>query len=223
MIYGDGADLATMARLAVDDRIAGLTTNPSLMKQSGVTDYREFANSVLNIAHGKPVSFEVLADDLKEMERQAKVIASWGKWGNVYVKIPITNSEGKSTAPVIAALSSLGIRVNVTAVFTTAQAAAIKLLLSPLDIVSVFCGRIADSGVDPEDTMMAVRGQIRCKLLWASTREVFNVKQAERCGCDIITLTPDLIAKMDGFGRDLNEYSLATVLQFKRDAEGVTL
>lgn len=217
MIYADGADLENIARLS--DKVAGYTTNPSLLRKSGVKDYREFALRVLEVAQGKPVSFEVFADDLEEMVRQAKIISSWGP--NVYVKIPITNSEGESTIPVIRELRNSGIPQNVTAVFTVDQIR--NLYLDPLDIVSIFAGRIADTGIDPEETMINARKELGCKLLWASAREPFNVVQASRCGCDIITLAPEMIDKLSGFGRDLTEYSLETVKQFKRDAEGLTL
>lgn len=229
-IYADGADLKTMAALA--EKVAGFTTNPSLMKKAGITDYRQFAREVLAIAGGKPVSFEVLADDLPTMLGQAREIASWGE--NVFVKIPVMNAGAETTGPVIAALNKNGVRVNVTAVMTTGQARAACTCLNwdpdkpTPGIISVFAGRIADAGHDPYaivwDAVAAARasgGEIR--ILWASARQAYSVIEAQRAGAHIITLTPDLIAKLSMFGRDLNAYSLETVRQFLKDAEGITL
>lgn len=226
-IYADGADLKTMARL--EPKVAGFTTNPSLMKKAGITDYRTFAREVLAIANGKPVSFEVLADDLEAMLRQAIELASWGE--NVYVKIPVMNSMGETTGPVIGALVKNGVHVNVTAVMTLGQANAASACLNwgeanPDSIVSIFAGRIADAGQDPAPIVWEaarVAHYNGARVLWASARQVFSVIEAQRAGADIITLTPDLIEKTAMFGRDLNEYSLETVRQFKRDAEGITL
>lgn len=222
-IYADGADLRTMA--ALSEKVAGFTTNPSLMKKAGITDYRVFAREVLAIAGGRPVSFEVLADDLQEMERQARVIAGWG--AGVFVKIPVTNSLGESTGPVIRALTADGIRVNVTAIMTPGQArGAVEAIAQPGSIVSIFAGRIADCGHDPYAIVWDAVSVARAggtRVLWASARQVYSVIEARRACADIITLTPDLIAKVDGFGRDLRAYSLETVLQFKKDAEGITL
>ena len=224
VIFCDGADLKQMRELSWHERVAGWTTNPSLMKKSGVTNYREFAKAVLEIAGSQPVSFEVIADDFNEMERQAREIASWGK--NVYVKIPVTNTRGDSSGKLISTLATSGVKVNVTAVFTVPQSHLAMTALNGSDgIISLFAGRIADSGVDPESLIsnaMTFRYGSP-KFLWASAREVFNVKQAERCDCDIITLSPDLITKLDGFGRDLEEYSRATVRQFYEDAKGYSL
>lgn len=222
-VYADGADLASMAALA--GKCDGFTTNPSLMKKAGVTDYQKFGIDVLAAVNGKPVSFEVFYDDLAGMERQAREIANWG--ANVFVKIPITNTLGESTCPLIERLAFDGIKINVTAVFTKDQArGAVDAIGNHPGIVSIFAGRIADTGRDPARIMRSVRakiGALPVQLLWASAREVYNVVQADECGCDIITLSPELIAKLDGFGRDLAEYSLATVKQFKRDSEGLTL
>lgn len=224
-IYADGADLRSMALLAARDDVKGLTTNPSLLRQSGVTDYRTFAREVLALSGGKPVSFEVLSDDLHEMEEQAREIASWGE--NVFVKIPITNSAGEFAGPVIGRLTVSGIKVNVTAVFTAKQAkAAAEAMAFPGNIISVFAGRIADTGVSPArivlDAVMAAR-RAGARVLWASARQVYSVIEAENVGADIITLTPSLIEKLRDFGRDLDEFSLATVKQFAKDAEGITL
>ena len=195
------------------------------MRKANIEDYGEFAFAVLKVAAGKPVSFEVFADDFKEMERQAREIASWGK--NVFVKIPVTNTLGNPSYDLIWRLAGAGVKVNVTALMTAQQARVAVDSLRGSGIVSVFAGRIADTGKDPMRTMRSVRAKIGPKsgtqLLWASTREVFNVLQAEESGCDIITLAPDLIGKFDHFGRNLNEYSLETVRQFHRDAQGLRL
>lgn len=220
-IYLDGADLASMGVLA--DKVDGFTTNPSLMKKCGISDYRAFAREVLNLSAGKPVSFEVLSDDFGNMEREAREISSWGE--NVYVKIPIVNTANLATNDLIRKLSAK-ISVNVTAVLSKDQArGAIDSLVSA-GIVSVFAGRIADTGRDPSRIMRSARARIgksRVLLLWASAREAFNVVQAEEAGCDIITLSPELLGKLDGFGKDLAGYSLETVRQFHRDAAGVVL
>lgn len=223
-IFADGADLAAIRKLAQDPRVDGMTTNPSLMRRAGIQDYRSFARAVLEAANGKPVSFEVLADDLDGMERQAREIASWG---NVYVKVPITNAAGLFTGPVIAALSDDGIRVNVTAVLSYSQAQrAWGCLERPGNIVSIFAGRIADTGTDPVPLVRSFTEIARrngTRVLWASTRQVYDVVLAEQAGADIITLTPDLIAKLSLRGKNLEQYSLETVQQFQRDAEGITL
>lgn len=226
MIYCDGADLATMKALAADERIEGWTTNPSLMKKAGVTNYRDFADAVLAVVKGKPVSFEVFADDFEKMERQAREIASWAS--NVYVKIPVTNTQANPSFDLIHRLSRSGVQVNVTAVFTADQARHAIGSLNGGGIVSVFAGRIADTGADPCRVMRSARAKIDAhrygtQLLWASAREVYNVVQAEDSGCDIITLSPELIGKLAGFGRNLTDYSLETVRQFHRDAEGYAL
>ena len=223
-IYCDGANLKQMAAYADDERVDGFTTNPSLMKKSGVTNYQDFADAVLNAIGDKPVSFEVFADDFPTMEKQAKEIASWGK--NVYVKIPVTNTQGSPSYDLIWRLAHGGIKVNVTAVFTPLQCRLAVDALNGTGILSVFAGRIADTGSDPERIMRSARAKIGSEdtlLLWASAREVYNVVQAEGCGCDVITLSPDLIEKMRGFGRSLADYSLETVRQFHRDAQGYTL
>ena len=223
-IYADGADLAQMEALAQNKRVSGFTTNPSLMKKAGVTSYRHFARAVLDRVGDKPVSFEVFADDFKTMEEQAREIASWGP--NVYVKVPVTNAQANPAYDLIWRLSRTGIKVNVTAVFTPQQARTAILSLDGDSIVSVFAGRIADTGQDPARVMRSARAKIMhhsTKLLWASAREVYNVVQAEECGCDIITLAPELIEKLSGFGRNLTDYSLETVRQFHRDAAWLSL
>ncbi len=221
-IYADGADLDSMARL--ERKVDGFTTNPSLMRKAGITDYRAFARAVLDVAGNKPVSFEVFADDFETMEIQAREIASLGP--NVYVKIPVTNTQRNPSYDLIYRLARSKVNVNITAVFTSQQARIATNSLNGNGIVSIFAGRIADTGADPARVMRSAKAAIKhqgVKLLWASSREVYNVVQAEEAGCDIITLSPDLIEKLEGFGRDLAEYSLETVKQFHRDAQGLTL
>lgn len=220
-VFADGADPSQMATL--ESKVDGFTTNPSLMKSAGINDYRAFAKEVLAITQ-KPVSFEVLSDDWREMEAQAREIAAWGR--NVYVKIPVTNCAGESSAPLIDKLAQDGIRLNVTAVMTQRQINNVQIALNGKpSIVSVFAGRIADTGVDPCYTMKRARFAIGSPvlLLWASAREVYNVYQADQLGCDIITLAPDLIKKLSLRGKGLTEYSRETVQQFHRDAEGLTI
>lgn len=221
-VYLDGADLDAMLKWI--GKIDGITTNPSLCRKAGITDYRAFARDVLTVAVGKPVSFEVFSDDFKDMERQAREIASWGS--NVLVKIPVTNTKAEPSYELVSRLVRNGVKVNLTAVFTKDQARlAIDSLNGSESIVSIFAGRIADTGHDPSRIIRSANSRLRGKtrILWASAREVYNVKQAEECGAEIITLSPELVAKLDGFGRDLNEYSLATVRQFNEDAKGLTL
>lgn len=221
-IYADGALADEMIALKDDPLVRGFTTNPTLMRASGVTDYKAFADHVLKALTEKPISFEVFADDLNEMERQARLIASWGS--NVNIKIPVTNTKGIYTGPVIHALSCDGISVNVTAVFTNEQVAKVAADLSPAtpSIISVFAGRIADSGRDPVPFMTKAKDQLAplgsAKLLWASPREVYNIVQADKAGVDIITLPAAMIKKMALFGKDLDAFSLETVDMFYKDA-----
>lgn len=224
-IYLDGADIQAMRALI--HRCDGVTTNPSICRKAGITDYAAFAKDAIAASGGKPISFEVFADDLLNMERQAHIIASWGE--NVYVKIPITTTSVASTAPLIESLAGEGLRLNVTAILTRYQVAIAVTALNGADgIVSIFAGRIADAGHDPVNTIRYAVSRTRArggktKVLWASTREVYNAVQADECGCDIITMSPDLIAKLDGIGRDLNAVSLDTIKQFHRDGEGFSL
>lgn len=229
-LFSDGADRASMLAMARNPRVAGLTTNPSLMRKAGVTDYRSYCREILAEITDKPISFEVFADDLDGMRRQAAEIAGWGS--NVYVKIPVTNSTGLPTTPLIRELAGQGVKLNVTALFTLEQVATVTAALTggAPSVVSVFAGRMADAGVDPVPMLRAARVLCRaagpqCELLWASTRELFNIIQADEAGCDIITVPPDLLGKLDLFGKDLAQYSLETVQMFKRDAEsaGFTL
>ena len=219
-IFLDSADIAMLTKYGSDKRVVGITTNPALMKKSGIASYRNFAAIVLGIAAGRPVSLEVTADDFDEMERQARTIYEWGQ--NIWIKIPITNTRGESTIPLIAKMKDM--RINVTAVMTRDQIDALEEVDRPWNIVSVFAGRIADTGRDPEWTMRHARGVLKkSQLLWASAREVLNVSQAESAGTDIITLTPDLIGKLDLHGKSLAEYSLDTVRMFHEDGKGLSI
>ncbi len=221
-IYADGANLDEMKSLA--PKVDGFTTNPSLMRKAGVTDYLAFCRAAA--ALGKPISFEVFADEFAEMKRQARLLAALGS--NVYVKIPITNTRGESSAGLITQLSAQGIKVNVTAVFTMNQVQTVEgALTSTPAIISIFSGRIADTGIDPKVACRFARKICRpeTEVLWASTRELINIKQAEACGCDIITVPNDILRKMPLFAKDLAEYSLETVRMFHDDAKasGFTL
>lgn len=221
-IYADGADLASMTALAAQDHITGLTTNPTLMRQAGITDYTAFAAEVLAQVRTKPISFEVFADEPVEMGRQARIIASWAD--NVYVKIPVSTTDGTPCDALVRELSSEGIKLNVTALMTPAQVKDVRDALAPgvPSIISVFAGRIADTGRDPVPLMaeclhlLAERPEI--ELIWASPRELLNVFQADEIGCHIITVTPDVLKKLALVGKDLDEYSVETVQMFHRDA-----
>jgi transaldolase len=221
-IFADGADKAGMLQMNMHPMIAGFTTNPTLMRKAGVEDYRRFAQDILTVIKDKPISFEVFTDDLDAMETQAREIASWGR--NVVVKIPVTNTKGDSTVKVISDLSRAGVRVNVTAMMTPAQVQAVVPALQggPPAFVSVFAGRIADSGRDPVPIMKEIveflKASPNIQLIWASPREVLNVVQANAIGCHIITATNDLIKKISLFGKDLDQFSLETVKMFYDDA-----
>ena len=221
-IYADGADLESIIALAEDPRISGFTTNPTLMRKAGVDHYESFAHKVLETITTHPISFEVFADEPADMVRQARLIASWGD--NVYVKIPITNTRGVPSDEVIRELSADGVHLNVTALMTVAQVEAVAQASQggPGHVVSVFAGRIADTGRDPmpimAEALQVLAPQPELELLWASPREVLNVRQAEQVGVHIITATPDLIAKMASFDKDLDQFSLETVQMFHDDA-----
>jgi transaldolase len=219
-IFADGADLEGILRLAADERISGFTTNPTLMRQSGVSDYEGFARKVLDHIEDRPVSLEVFSDEFGDMARQARKLASWAE--NVLVKIPITNTLGESSIPLIRQLSGEGLRLNVTAVMNVRQSreAAEALAAGPGAVVSVFAGRIADTGRDPIPIMKECLDVLapHLELLWASPREVLNAYQADAIGCHIITMTHDLLAKLSLFDKDLDEYSLDTVKMFHGDA-----
>jgi transaldolase len=221
-IFADGADLDGILALAADPRIAGFTTNPTLMRQVGLTDYARFAQDLLERLSEHPISFEVFADDVEGMRCQAHTIASWAE--NVYVKIPVTSTTGESMAPLVRELSEGGVKVNVTALFTTAQVELITAAVTDgaPSYISVFAGRIADAGVDPMPIIarsVQIMAQApRSELIWASPREILNLIQADQVGCHIITITHALLKKLDGLGKSLEQYSLETVRMFHDDA-----
>lgn len=221
-IFADGADKAAIMEVAANPLVKGFTTNPTLMRKVGITDYEGFARDLLADITDRPISLEVFSDDFGEMYEQAIKIASWGS--NVYVKIPITNTLGESAIPLLERLAPHGVQVNVTALFTEAQVQAVSDVLADAapSNISVFAGRIADAGVDPLPIMTrAVEIMARYpqqELIWASPREVYNVVQADDIGCHIITVTNDLIAKLPNLGKDLDQFSLETVKMFRNDA-----
>ena len=222
-IFADGADLAGILEMARNPLISGFTTNPTLMRKAGITDYEAFAKQVLIEVNHLPISFEVFSDDLLDMERQALKISSWAE--NIYVKIPATNTRGVSTRSVVLNLMRAGVKLNITAMTTPAHIAEMLPALAggPAAIVSVFAGRVADSGRDPvplmRDCMSLIAESPNVELLWASPREILNLVQAENIGCQIITMTNDLIAKIPLLGKDLDEFALETVRMFDRDAK----
>lgn len=224
-IFSDGADKLSMVELAKNPVIKGFTTNPTLMRKAGVADYATFAKEVLAEIKDKPVSFEVFSDDFQEMERQALIIASWGK--NVYVKIPITNTKAETSFDLIKKLAAGGVKLNVTAILTSAQVAHIIPALKPSvpAIISVFAGRVADTGIDPIPMMEEAKAMLKpfpnYELLWASSRELFNIYQAEYVGADIITVTPDILKKGAMVGVDHTQLSLETVKMFYDDGQKV--
>ncbi len=221
-VFTDASNAAEIRGYASESWVSGFTTNPTLMRKGGVTDYKAFAEEAIEAAAGKPLSLEVVADDLKSMEEQGFILGSWGS--NVVVKIPISTTSGESCVPVVRSLLDAGIGVNVTAILTDAQVISLARVLQPEDniIVSVFAGRIADSGIDPVPVMRRYLDQLsifpNAELLWASPREVLNIVQASEIGCHIITVTPDLLRKLDLLGRDLHQFSLETVRMFYDDA-----
>jgi transaldolase len=224
-LFLDGADENIIRAMIDNPLIRGFTTNPTLMRKAGVVDYAAFARRMAALVGQRPISFEVFSDDFATMEREARVIASFG--GNVYVKIPITNTKGASSAGLIKKLSREGIPLNVTAILTLDQVGEVAEVLAPdvPAIVSVFAGRIADTGIDPVPVMAeGVRILQRCsraELLWASPRELLNIFHANDCGCHIITATADVLGKLNLVGKDLTQYSLETVQMFYKDAEAV--
>ncbi len=222
-LYADGADKAGILDLYAKPYIKGLTTNPSLMRKAGIHDYESFAKDILQTVTAKPISFEVFTDEFPEMARQAAKITAWGK--NVYTKIPITNNRGESSLPLIKELAQSKVKLNVTALFTEKQVAGVLEALNPdvPSVVSVFAGRIADTGVDPMPLMKKYAAMCarmpKAELLWASTREVLNLVQAEECGVAIITVPHDILAKAAKLlGLSLEEMSLDTVKTFSKDA-----
>jgi transaldolase len=222
-IFADGADIDGILAMYKNPLIKGFTTNPSLMRKAGIGDYEEFARRLLAAIPDRPISFEVFADTPREMMRQARVIASWG--GNVNVKIPVTNTAREFTGAVIEELSDEGIAINVTAVMTIPQVRRIASCLSPAApaIVSLFAGRVADTGTDPvplmREALNLLASRPKAELLWASPRELLNIFQADGIGCHIITVTHDLLAKLALVGKDLDAYSLETVKMFHGDAQ----
>ena len=221
-IFADGADLEGIRKLAQNPLIEGFTTNPTLMCKAGISDYAAFAKDMLGVISGAPVSFEVFADEFDEMEAQALEIASWGD--NVYVKIPITNTKGDSSVPLVERLSAQKAQVNVTAMMTLDQVrhVAEALCAETPAVVSVFAGRVADTGLDPVPLMREAVGVLesrpKAELLWASPRELLNIFHADEVGCHIITVTHDLLGKLKGVGKDLDQFSLETVQMFYDDA-----
>ena len=220
-IFADGADIEGIKTLAADSSIKGFTTNPTLMNQAGIQDYEAFSKQVIEVVGGLPLSLEVFTDDIDEMETQARKIASWGE--GVFVKIPVTNTKGESTASLVERLAGSGVQVNVTALFTVRQVEVVADALSA-DVpafVSVFAGRIADAGQDPIPIMTEALDVLRplpeARLIWASPRELLNIVQADQIGCDVITVTHDLLKKLPSLGKDLDQFSLETVKMFFDD------
>jgi transaldolase len=228
-IFADGADREGILALYRQPYIKGFTTNPTLMRKAGITDYEAFARSILKEVPDRPFSFEVFADELAEMERQATIISQWG--ANVYVKIPITNTRGEPTKEVIKKLSAKGLKLNITAMMTVKQVRDILSCFtgSPSSYVSIFAGRIADTGCDPlalmKEAVEVLRPHPNLELIWASPRELLNIFHAEEIGCHIITVTHDILKKLELVGKNLDEYSLDTVRMFYEDGRksGFTL
>lgn len=222
-IFADGADKETMIDMYNKEYIKGLTTNPTLMKKAGITNYEKFAKDILKTVKEKPLSLEVFSDEIKEMERQAMKISEWAN--NVYVKIPITNTKAEPTAELIKTLSSNGVKLNVTAIMTLEQVKEVVDSLNPEvpAYVSVFAGRIADTGIDPLPLMKEVvkitKAKPLAEVIWASPRELLNVFHADSIGCQVITVTNDILKKLDLVGYDLESYSLDTVKMFYNDAK----
>ncbi len=228
-IFADGADLGGMVEMYKLPHIRGFTTNPTLMQKAGVTDYKAFALQVLKAIPDRPISFEVFSDDFEEMAAQAREIATWGP--NVYVKIPVTNTKRDSSVPLIRRLAAAGVKQNVTALMTVAQVRQVTDAVAggPPSCISVFAGRIADTGRDPlpimVESLSVMRSAPSAELIWASPRELLNIFQADAIGCPIITVTNDILKKLAGVGKDLDEFSLDTVKMFHDDAKkaGFTL
>jgi transaldolase len=221
-IFADGADRAAMLDLYRNPLIKGFTTNPTLMRVAGITDYEAFAREIIKAIPDRPISLEVFSDEFAEMETQGRRIASWGE--NVYVKIPVTTTQGESSIPLIRVLARAGVKQNVTALMTLAQVRDVSAALrhGPSACVSVFAGRVADTGRDPVPIMAAAVEMLaiypQIELIWASPRELLNIFHADQVGCHIITVTHDLLKKLALVGKDLDEYSLDTVKMFRNDA-----
>ena len=222
-IFADGADLDELLRLAANPQIQGFTTNPTLMRKAGVAEYVRFARAALEVITDRPISFEVFSDDIAGMRAQALEIAGWG--GNVYVKIPVTNTLGEPTADLVHDLAHEGVHVNVTALMTIPQVETMTRALTggAASNISVFAGRVADTGRDPlplmRESLEIMRAEPKAELIWASPREVLNLVQAAELGCHIITVTYDLLGKLGSLGKDLDRFSLETVQMFHRDAQ----
>jgi len=223
-IFADGADKEGILEMYAKTFIKGFTTNPTLMRKAGISDYRAFAKEILQAISDRPISFEVFSDEFQDMERQALEISSWG--GNVYVKIPVTNTRGQPCYELVRKLTKSGVKVNVTALMTLDQVRDVVAVLDPetRSYVSVFAGRIADTGRDPVPLMAAaveiLKTRPKAELIWASPRELLNIFQADTLGCHVITVTNDTLKKLVLIGRDLNDYSLETVKMFFEDAKG---
>ena len=221
-LFADGADRAAMLEMRRDPLIRGFTTNPTLMRKAGVSDYEAFARDILRAITDRPISLEVFSDDFEEMERQARRIAAWAD--NVYVKIPVTNTLGESSGELVRALARSGVKVNVTALLSLDQVRDMSAALAggPPACISVFAGRVADTGRDPVPLMAAAVELLRLhpniELIWASPRELLNIFQADAIGCHIITATSDILAKLHLVDKDLHEYSIETVKMFREDA-----
>lgn len=221
-IFADGADKNGMLEMYGKPWIKGFTTNPTLMRKAGLTDYAAFAKDIVAAIPDRPLSFEVFSDDFAEMERQALMIKEWGD--NVYVKIPVTNTKGESSCPLVKRLADAGVKTNVTAIFTLEQVRAVvdALKNGPAAYVSVFAGRVADTGVDPVPLMKecvdVLKPYPQLELIWASPRELLNVFQADAVGCHVITVTNDILKKLANVGKNLEEFSLDTVKMFRNDA-----
>jgi transaldolase len=221
-IFADGADKAGMLEMYRNPLIAGFTTNPTLMRKAGITDFESFARDILSEIPDRPISFEVFSDDFVEMERQARLITRWGD--NVYVKIPVTDTKGNSAAPLVKKLAGEGIKLNVTALLTIEQVRVVTAALAhgAPSYVSLFAGRIADAGVDPiplaRESLEIMAPHKHLELIWASPREILNIVQADALGVHVITVTNDLLAKLPSLGKDLTQFSLETVQMFHRDA-----
>jgi transaldolase len=222
-IFADGADRASIAKLCANPLIKGFTTNPTLMRKAGVEDYETFAREVLEFVRDRPISFEVFSDDFAEMEEQALQISSWAD--NVYVKVPVTNTVGEPSADVVRRLADRGVKVNVTALMAPSQVGEVVEWVAegPPCYISVFAGRVADSGRDPvplmRECLELIKAYPNVELIWASPREVLNIVQADSIGCHVITVTHDLLEKLGSLGRDLDEFSLATVKMFFEDGQ----
>jgi transaldolase len=222
-IFADGADLDGLLRLAANENIRGFTTNPTLMRKAGVAEYVRFARAALELITDRPISFEVFSDEIPDMRAQALEIAGWG--ANVYVKIPVTNTRGESTAELVRELSHEGVQINVTALMTIPQVETMTRALTggAASNISVFAGRVADTGRDPlplmREALEIMQAEPKAELIWASPREVLNIVQAAELGCHIITVTYDLLGKLGSLGKDLDQFSLETVQMFHRDAQ----